>query len=256
MASPALFSGSRWRLSFVARLRRCGHRRWSLHRSCRFVSDPRAGAFDLNWATNHPARLEDAAWRSRCTCWRKRPSRCSVAYYQKPIRASYFNGCSDGGREGMMEAQRFPADFNGILAGGAATYTTNGATEQLVVALNLKKAGITGFARSRDPSRWPRPLKSRPATAWTALSTGSSVTRPAAISTRTPWCASRARPPPTALPCAQADALAANLQARPRPGDRRLGFRRHVAGIRVQPDPLRVPPGWARSSRTPTIATR
>ena len=30
----------------------------------RYITDPRAGAFDLNWAANHPARLEDAAWRA------------------------------------------------------------------------------------------------------------------------------------------------------------------------------------------------
>jgi hypothetical protein len=41
-------------------------------------------------------------------------------YYPSPLRYSYFNGCSTGGREGLMEAQRFPADYNGIVSGSPA----------------------------------------------------------------------------------------------------------------------------------------
>jgi feruloyl esterase len=109
----------------------------------KFITDPRAGAFDIGWATNNRARVEDAAWRAVHVVAQK-AKLFVAAYYPTPIRASYFNGCSDGGREGMLEAQRFPADFNGILAGSAATFTTQGATEQLVVSLNLQRAGIEG----------------------------------------------------------------------------------------------------------------
>jgi feruloyl esterase len=44
------------------------------------------------------------------------------AYYRKAARKSYFEGCSLGGREGLMEAQRYPYDFDGIVAGSPAIF--------------------------------------------------------------------------------------------------------------------------------------
>jgi hypothetical protein len=43
-----------------------------------------------------------------------------ASYYGSAPRYSYYDGCSDGGREALMEAQRFPRDFNGIIAGAPA----------------------------------------------------------------------------------------------------------------------------------------
>ena len=47
------------------------------------------------------------------------------AYYGQPARYSYFNGCSTGGQQALMEAQRFPDDYNGILGGDPANNRTH-----------------------------------------------------------------------------------------------------------------------------------
>jgi hypothetical protein len=45
-------------------------------------------------------------------------------YYGKRAYYSYYKGCSTGGRQGMIEAQRFPKDFDGIMAGAPLVYLT------------------------------------------------------------------------------------------------------------------------------------
>jgi feruloyl esterase len=42
--------------------------------------------------------------------------RVAGAYYGRPVSFAYWNSCSNGGRQGLLEAQRFPGDFDGIVA--------------------------------------------------------------------------------------------------------------------------------------------
>jgi feruloyl esterase len=71
------------------------------------------------WAIGHPERVVDYGYRAvhETSVQSKAIVR---AFYGREASLSYFSGCSDGGREGLLEAQRFPEDFNGILAGAPA----------------------------------------------------------------------------------------------------------------------------------------
>jgi feruloyl esterase len=78
------------------------------------------GTISARWAYGHPQKLIDWAYRANhlTTLFAKALIR---AYYGSAPRRSYFQGCSDGGREALMEAWRYPADYDGIIAGAPAS---------------------------------------------------------------------------------------------------------------------------------------
>jgi hypothetical protein len=78
-----------------------------------------ADAADASWAYRHPEKVVDFGYRALHETTASAKLLIEKFYGQRPQR-SYFDSCSDGGREALMEAQRFPDDFDGILAGAPA----------------------------------------------------------------------------------------------------------------------------------------
>ncbi len=62
-------------------------------------------------------------------------------FYGGAPRFTYFNGCSTGGRQALTAAQRYPADFDGIVGGAPATHTSTQAFGQIWIAQALAAPG-------------------------------------------------------------------------------------------------------------------
>jgi feruloyl esterase len=79
------------------------------------------GAF----VAGHPEKLIDFSWRSEHETTVKAKAVVEAFYGGAPKR-SYWNGCSTGGRQALKEAQMFPDDFDGIIAGAPGQRTAMG----------------------------------------------------------------------------------------------------------------------------------
>jgi feruloyl esterase len=68
-----------------------------------------------SFVMSNPEKAIDYAWRAvHLTATTAKD--ITKDYYGKPVAQAYWNSCSNGGRQGLIEAQRFPADFDGIVA--------------------------------------------------------------------------------------------------------------------------------------------
>jgi Tannase and feruloyl esterase len=98
-----------------------------------------AESTDASWAWQHPEKVKDFGWRA-IHLTADRAKQIVDAFYGKPAGKAYFDACSDGGREALMEAQRFPDDYDGILAGAPAnawtTLLTAGASAMQTLMAN------------------------------------------------------------------------------------------------------------------------
>ena len=85
---------------------------------------------EAGWALNHPERQEN--FGHRAVHLTAETAKSIIAhYYEAPADYSYFVGCSRGGGQAMMESQRYPGDFDGIVA-AAPAYDWTGITAGFV----------------------------------------------------------------------------------------------------------------------------
>jgi hypothetical protein len=92
------------------------------------------------WALGHPEKIKDFAWRSL-----KETSDTAKALIraqkEAPPSQSYFVGCSAGGREALMVTQRYPGDFDGVVAGAPANYNTLSTGSRAYIQQMLARPG-------------------------------------------------------------------------------------------------------------------
>jgi feruloyl esterase len=94
----------------------------------------------------HPERIKDFGYRA-IHLMTVRGKEIADAFYRQHADRSYFAGCSTGGQNALMEAQRFPDDYDGILAGAAAFNRTH-----------LHMAGLSAWQNTHaSPGRFIQP---------------------------------------------------------------------------------------------------
>src|SRR5215831_19021493 len=95
-----------------------------------------------SFAVGHPEKLVDFGYRSMHEMTVQ--SKAIIqSFYSRGPQLSYYQGCSTGGRQGMMEAQRYPEDFDAIIAGAPVYNQVHLNTSQVSLQIDML----------RDPSR-------------------------------------------------------------------------------------------------------
>jgi feruloyl esterase len=104
-----------------------------------------------SFALGHPEKLTDFAYRAvhETTV----AAKAIIAnFYGNGPRYSYWNGCSTGGRQGLKEAQRFPTDFDGIIAGAPANYQMHLHVWSVAVAQAMHKESGSYISSEKYPA--------------------------------------------------------------------------------------------------------
>src|SRR5579884_3229830 len=107
-------------------------------------------ATDGSWALGHREKVIDFGYRGIHEMTVKAKAIVQRFYGVAP-RWSYFASCSNGGRQALMEAQRFPEDYDGIIAGAPANFWTH----LLTAAVWVDQATLAHAASYIPPSKLP-----------------------------------------------------------------------------------------------------
>jgi feruloyl esterase len=101
-----------------------------------------------SFVLGHPEKFIDFAYRSEHEMTIKAKA-IIHSFYDRDPRYSYWDGCSGGGREGLLQAYRYPDEFDGVVAGDPATFRRN------VWALWLANVTFKDPAGYIPPSKYP-----------------------------------------------------------------------------------------------------
>jgi feruloyl esterase len=91
-----------------------------------------------SFVVGHPEKLIDFGYRAMHEM-AVRSKEMIQAFYKRGPQLSYYQGCSTGGRQGMMEAQRFPEDFDAIIAGAPVHNMVHLNVSQVALQVDMLK---------------------------------------------------------------------------------------------------------------------
>jgi feruloyl esterase len=101
---------------------------------------------EVNWPIGHPRRLENLGHRGQHLT-AVNAKKIIAAHYGRPPHHSYFTGCSGGGMQAMNEVQRYPADYDGVIAGAHGTSIVGISARWLASALIAQRQPEVSLSR-------------------------------------------------------------------------------------------------------------